>query len=301
MSYTLNLNNSQADLVIEKYKDFSVSPTNDYTLFRAKYKGTTITLYKTLTLLLQGSKSDKVYTEICNLLDLEVDLDIKSEKSVESSVNLSIIGTDEVGTGDFFGPIIVAGAFVDKSQIVDVMKLGVRDSKNLNDSKIRQIAKELKKIIKYQIVALDNMKYNYLVSVANFNMNKIKALLHNDVLFKLTNKVPNYDKIIIDAFTTREKYLEYISDQKIIVSDVELEEKGESKHLAIACASILARAAFLRKMDLLSDEIGFDLPKGAGSKVDLAIAKLIRDHSETILTKYGKTNFKNVEKAKNNL
>ncbi len=297
MSYTLNLNNSQSDLIIKKYQDYSIKHTNNYTLFRAKYKGATITLYKTLTLLVQGSKAANVYKEICDTLDISVAIE---EKNTEVPINLRVIGTDEVGTGDFFGPIIVAGAFVDKDKIIPVMKLGVKDSKDLDDNKIKEIAVELIKIIPFQIVSLDNMKYNYLTQVLNYNMNKIKALLHNDVILKLTQKVQDYDAVIIDAFTTKEKYLDYIDDQKTKMLNVELVEKAESKYLSIACASILARNAFLKQMDKLSDEIGFELPKGASNKVDLAIAKILKEQSESILTKCAKTNFKNLDKVKNN-
>ncbi|MFA7434754.1 MAG: ribonuclease HIII [Bacilli bacterium] len=297
MSYTLNLNNSQSDLIIKKYQDYSIKHTNNYTLFRAKYKGATITLYKTLTLLVQGSKAANVYKEICDTLDISVAIE---EKNTEVPINLRVIGTDEVGTGDFFGPIIVAGAFVDKDKIIPVMKLGVKDSKDLDDNKIKEIAAELIKIIPFQIVSLDNMKYNYLTQVLNYNMNKIKALLHNDVILKLTQKVQDYDAVIIDAFTTKEKYLDYIDDQKTKMLNVELVEKAESKYLSIACASILARNAFLKQMDKLSDEIGFELPKGASNKVDLAIAKILKEQSESILTKCAKTNFKNLDKVKNN-
>lgn len=298
MSFTLNLNKSQTDLIISKYQDYSIAHTNNYTLFRAKYKGTTLTLYKTFTLLIQGGKDTEVYKEICDALNITAEIE---EKESDVSINLSIIGTDEVGTGDFFGPIIVAGAFVDKSQIVQIMKLGVKDSKVLTDEKIKEIAKELINIIPYQIVALDNMKYNYLTKMHNLNMNKIKALLHNDVLLKLTQKVQKYDSIVIDAFTPKDKYLDYISDQKNKIEDVQLIEKGESKYLAVACASILARFAFLKQLDKLSAKIGFDLPKGAGNKVDLAIVKILKEQSEAVLNKCGKMNFKNLEKAKNNL
>lgn len=299
MSYTLNLNKKQVDLIIDKYQDYSTSHTNNYTLFRAKHKGAILTLYKTHTLLIQGSKAIGLYKEICDLLGLDVQ--VEEKKEIDIPINIAIIGTDEVGTGDFFGPVVVGAAFVEKSQIIKVMRLGVKDSKDIDDLRVREIANELVKLIQYQIVSLDNLKYNYLTKVCNYNMNKIKALLHNDAIVKITNKVPKYDAIVIDAFTTKDKYLDYIDDQKIKAVNVELVEKGESKYLAVACASILARAAYLKQMDKLSEEIGFELPKGAGTKVDLAISKILKENSESILNKYGKLNFKNLEKAKNNL
>ena len=296
MSYTLNLTNSQAGEVISKYHEFSVPHTNNYTLFRAKFKTSTITIFKTLTLMVQGSGSKETYLEICKLLEIETATESKSKGN--ELVNFSIIGTDEVGTGDFFGPVVVAGAFVPKIKIASLMRLGVKDSKLLTDSKIINIAPIIMKEIKYSALILDNVKYNYLTKIQQFNLNKIKALLHNNVLYNLIPKVEDYDKIIIDAFTTKDKYFDYLKDQEHIIKNVELEEKAESKYLAVACASIIARYLFLLQLDKLSKDVGFDLPKGAGPKVDLAISKIIKIHTERYLEVIGKTHFKNMDKAK---
>lgn len=301
MSYTINVNSVQAEIIIDKYQEYSLPHTNNYTLFRAKYKGATLTLYKTHTLLIQGGKAFVLYNEVCDLLQITPKLKEKKEKDFEPQINLSIIGTDEVGTGDFFGPIVVAGAYVDKTKILDVMKLGIRDSKTIKDDKIHKLANELIKLVDYHIVSLDNLKYNYLVSAGKYNMNKIKALLHNDVLVKLTRKVASFDNIIIDAFTSKDKYFDYIKEQKVKIENVELEQNAESKHLAVVCASILARSAFSKQLDQLSKKVGFDLPKGASHRVNLAIAKILKEQSEAVLKMCGKLNFKNLEKAKNNL
>ncbi len=296
MSFTVNLTNSQAGEIIGKYHEFSVSLTNNYTLFRAKYKSAAITIFKTLTMIVQGTNAAAVYNEICEILEIEKTKESSTNSS--SSVNLSVLGTDEVGTGDFFGPIVVAGAFVPKSKILVIMKLGVKDSKLLTDAKIKQIAPMLMKEIQYSALVMDNVKYNYLTKVHQFNMNKIKALLHNNVIYNLLPKIKDYDSIIIDAFTTKEKYFEYLKDQEHVITEVQLEERGESKYIAIASASVIARYLFLQNFEKLSATVGFDLPKGAGPKVDLAIVKIIKEQSERYLELVGKTNFKNLEKMK---
>lgn len=101
MNYTLDLSNEQATAIINKYNDYQVEHTNNYTLFRAKFKSATLTIFKTLTLLVQGAGAEKAYGEICSLLGLEVPA--KEEKAQVGSELHSIIGTDEVGTGDFSG------------------------------------------------------------------------------------------------------------------------------------------------------------------------------------------------------
>ena len=296
MSYTLNLTSSQAGEIISKYHEYSVSHTNNYTLFRAKYKRTVVTIFKTLTLIVQGANTQEVYNEICGLLDM----DKAQETNINSSaaVNLSVVGTDEVGTGDFFGPIVVVGAFVPKNKILNLMKLGVKDSKSINDSKIMQLAPRLMKEIKYSALVMDNVKYNYLTKVHNFNMNKIKALLHNNVIYNLLPKISDYDAIIIDGFTNKDKYFDYLKDQEHIITNVQLEEQGESKYISVATASIIARYLFLVNFEKLSEMVGFELPKGAGPKVDLAIIKIIKEQSERYFELVGKTNFKNLEKMK---
>lgn len=296
MNYTLNLSNEQATEIIKKYQDFEVEHTNNYTLFRAKYKSATLTIFKTLTMIVQGVGAQKMYNEICELLNLDAPKE-ETKKGVAIELN-SIIGTDEVGTGDFFGPIVVAGAFVPKNKIPLLVRMGIKDSKKLSDDKIRQLGPVLLKELPYSLLVLDNVKYNYLTRIRNYNMNKLKALLHNNVIYNLLQNVKEYDQIVIDAFTTKEKYLDYIKDEKIKIENVILEEKAESKYLAVAAASVIARYGFIHEFDKLSKKVGLELPKGAGSKVDLAISKLLKTQSERFFDVIAKTNFKNFEKLK---
>lgn len=296
MGYTINLNSSQAGEIISRYHLYSVPHTNNYTLFRAKYKGATLTIFKTLTMLIQGSGGKEIYHDICKLLDIEK----KVEKTANAAdtINLSVIGTDEVGTGDFFGPIVVAAAYVPKMQILPLMRMGVKDSKKLNDQHVQQIAPEIMRVVKTSALVLNNLKYNYLTTRSNCNMNRLKALLHNNVIHNILLKVGEYDAIIVDAFTTRERYLDYLRDQDIVIKNVELVEKGESKYIAVAAASIVARYLFIKEMEKLSQEVGFELPKGAGNKVDLAIAKILKDKNDVFFNRIAKMNFKNWEKFK---
>lgn len=296
MGFTINLTSSQAGEVISRYHLYSVPHTNNYTLFRAKYKGATLTIFKTLTMLIQGSGGREIYNDICEMLSIEK----KTEKTANTTdaINLSVIGTDEVGTGDFFGPIVVAAAYVPKMQILPLMRLGVKDSKKINDIQVLEIAPEIMRVVKTSALILNNLKYNYLTTRNNCNMNKIKALLHNNVIYNILPKVSEYDAIIIDAFTTREKYFDYLKGQEIMIKNVELVEKGESKHIAVAAASIVARYLFIKEMEKLSEEVGFDLPKGAGNKVDLAIAKILKEKNEAFFNTIAKMNFKNWEKVK---
>ena len=291
MGYSINLNSQQVNDLLNKFKEYQIPTTNNYTLFQAKFNTCTITIFKTNTLLIQGKNEETLYNELCNELNIEVKI---KEKQLNVAVNnfalQSLIGTDEVGTGDFFGGIIVAGAFVSKDKISEVKKLGVKDSKDLTDYKINEIAPELMKLIPHAIFKLDCLRFNFLSTHYKYNMNHIKALLHNAVINSMKQKVKNYDGIIVDAFTNSSNYFNYLKNEKVVAKDIILEEKAENKYLSVACASIIARYEFLKMMDELSNQVGFELPKGAGKPVDTAIRKI---YSES-----GLNGFKNIAKMK---
>jgi len=294
MTYTLNLNKIQISIIINKYQNYQVETTTPYMIFRAKINLSTLTIYQTNKILIQGNKSEELYQEICSLLNIKTE--IYNDTHEDINVPLSIIGTDEVGTGDYFGGIVVCGCFIEKDKILDIMKLGVKDSKKLDDKKIIDISPILLSKLQYSIIYLDNVKYNQITKIQGMNLNKIKAILHNKVIIKLMEKGIKYDKIIIDGFTTKSKYLEYLQTQDKIISDVALEEKGEDKYLGVAAASIIARYYFLKKLNELSKQYGYILPKGAGHEVDMMIEKIIREGNKNILNKIAKLNFKNTNK-----
>ena len=295
MSYSTNLKNSDIEKIITKYSDYELPLTNNYTLFRAKYKGCTITIFKTNTILFQGLNEDELSKEICELANIVINREKNSNASL--SIDLSLMGSDEVGTGDFFGGIVVVASFVPKELISTIKKLGVKDSKELSDDKINEIAPILIKKIPHTIHLLDDIKYNYFTKVRKFNMNKIKALLHNSALLNLKKKITTYDGVIIDAFTTKDKYFDYLNDTTNVLKDVKLEEKAENKYTCVAVSSIIARYIFLKHLDELSKTVNFELPKGAGNKVDLAIQKILKNHNIKFFDNIAKTNFKNLEKA----
>ena len=250
MGYTLNLNEKQILLLQSKLKDYEAEPTNNYTKFLAKYNTSTITIFKTMTVLIQGKSEYETYLEICDMLEI-APVEKERTAQIEVSAMQSLIGTDEVGTGDFFGGIVVAGAFVSKENIAFVKQLGVKDSKEISDYKINEIAPLLMEKIPHYFYILDNLKFNYLTSAHKLNMNHIKSLLHNSVILNMKKIVPEYDGIIIDAFTSRANYMNYLKNEKIIAKDVILEEKAENKYLSVACASIIARFEFLKSLDEL--------------------------------------------------
>lgn len=299
MSYTIKINKDQINLITEKYRDNSLPLTNNYTLFRAKINSSVITIFKTNNMLIQGTDDKNTYCEIGSLLDIPIKLD-------ETDVNINTIpiiknsiGTDEVGTGDFFGPIVVAGCFVRSEDISYLAKLKVKDSKEISDAKILEIAPLIMEKCIYSYYILDNLKYNFLTIKYTLNMNALKAKMHNSVVNTMRKKAPDFEEIVIDAFTTPSNYFAYLRNENDIYKDIILEEKAENKYLSVACASIIARYFFLKEMENISNFVGYDLPKGAGKPVDSVLLKILQEKGINIFKNISKMNFNNLTKLTN--
>lgn len=128
-------------------------------------------------------------------------------------------------------------------------------------------------------------------------MNKIKAILHNRVLYQLINEVrPKYDYIIVDEFAREARYYDYIKEQKVIQRDITFMTKAEDKNMAVACGSIISRYIFLKEFDKLCDSIHIPLPKGAGKDVDSIGEEVVEKYGEEKLKDIAKLNFKNTER-----
>ena len=219
------------------------------------------------------------------------------EKKVYQS---NSIGSDEVGTGDYFGPIVVTAAYVAKENIPFLEELGVKDSKKLNDEKILEIVPKLIKKIPYYSIVLSNEKYN-LHRNEDINMNKMKAILHNQALAHLINEQTNIDYVVVDQFAKPYVYYNYLKDAGNVVRNITFMTKAEDKCLSVACASLISRFIFLKEFRKLEDKVDAFLPKGAGEKVDEVALRLVKKHGIEILNEIAKLNFKNTEKIKQQL
>ncbi len=130
-------------------------------------------------------------------------------------------------------------------------------------------------------------------------MNKIKAILHNKVLYQLLNKDNYYyDMIVVDEFAKKFVYFSYLKEVKNVVRNITFTTKAEDKCLSVACASIISRYIFLKEMDKLSKGLGIELPKGASTKVDLIGKEIVKKYGESKLRSIAKINFKNTNKIK---
>ena len=312
---SFKVSDKTADMMTEELNWCMRENTPQYAKWQAKDDDTVITLYESGKVVFQGKDADLasdfwISTEKINSGKVDVknsnDNNKKKDKLDKVSyVNPKIyfsssIGSDEVGTGDYFGPIVVTAAYVSKDNIDFLESVGVKDSKKLTDNQILEIVPKFIKNIKYESMILSNKEYNEFYS-SDLNMNKIKAILHNKVLHKLSSQINDYEYIIVDQFAEPYVYFSYLKNSSNVVRNITFFTKGEDKHLSVACASLISRYIFINEFNKLSKCLNLELPKGASNLVDETGAKIVKEYGFDKLKEIAKLNFKNTDKIKENL
>ncbi len=219
-----------------------------------------------------------------------VDYEEDKTAEVKKITVLPQIGSDEVGFGDFFGPLVVVSSYISEENYPRVKNLGVTDSKKLQDEQIIVIANELIKFVPYKRNIVSNDKYNSLIS-EGYNMNKMKAMLHHNVLSLLATSQNYQGSLYLDAFTSEDKFNEYTAKMKNI--PIVQVKSGEENAISIATASVLARYFFLLEIGKLNTLYQTNIPLGAGKKVDEFAQKFLREKGISSLKNITKHNFRN--------
>ncbi len=293
MNIVIRVNEETKKKMITYYDDKKRDNTPPYAIFQADEEDTVITLYESGKAMFQGISADvdaKMWQEI------NKQPTTYQPTKVKDYYYISAIGSDEVGTGDYFGPIVVTASYVNKKDIPHLEELSIQDSKQMTDDKILEIVPKIIKKIKYASIMLTNKEYNKRYGTT-LNMNKIKAILHNKVILELMKKHQlKYDHIIIDEFAKEKKFFEYLKEVPLVVKEVTFLMKAENKNLSVACASIISRYIFLKEMDKLSQSLDIELPKGAGPQVDKIGKEIITKYGYEKLSTVAKLNFKNTER-----
>lgn len=290
------------EMMIKHYEDMKCEKTPPYAIFQVKDFDCVTTLYESGKVMFQGIGADieaSFWTEQERILNNKIIDTSSKEKDKEEKkvfINESSVGSDEVGTGDYFGPLVVTASYVSKENITYMQDLGVRDSKKLTDDKIIKIAPELIKKIPHTTIILSNKEYNDYHST-DTNMNKIKAILHNKCLLSVIKKDNvNYSKIVVDQFEPPKSYYAHISKAPERVTNITFMTKAEDQCMSVAASSIISRYIFLREMKKLNDRFNIEMPLGASTLVDEVGATLVKKHGKDILNEIAKLNFKNTEK-----
>ncbi|HAQ56050.1 MAG TPA: ribonuclease HIII [Acholeplasmatales bacterium] len=311
MNYVFKIDDARLPELLEYYQSLEIAPTSPDIVKMFKSGDLTVSLYKTGKVLLQGADAQDEYlmwSELFGFAPAVEPVQQSAPQTPKSALGTppperpavyftSAIGSDEVGTGDFFGPVVVCAAYVPKAKIQLLESLKIRDSKKLTDEYIREVALELGKLVPHVILVTEPTKYNELVA-QGYNMNKIKAYLHNHAIKKCLLKADGIvEKVIVDEFCSPDNYYEYLKDVDVY-KKITFLTKGESAHLAVAAASVLARDAFLQRMDELNKTLKIRLPLGAGAAVDLIGKLVVMQHGIDFLPSVAKVNFKNMDRIR---
>lgn len=198
------------------------------------------------------------------------------------------IGTDESGKGDFFGPLVIAGVLVNEDSAQRFLDLGIKDSKKLSDKKMLTMAAEIKKYAPHSIIAISNPRYNELYNKIK-NLNKLLAWGH-------ARAIEN----ILDSSVCEYALSDKFGDESLIKNalmkngkNIRLEQmvRAESD-IAVAAASVLARATFVQKMEAMENTYGVKFPKGCSNLVKDAAGVFIQNYGKDKLFEVCKTHFK---------
>lgn len=291
---SVTLTKSEIQKLKNKYKALPIRYDIQYTDYQIKGSDFTITAYTSGKVVFQGEGASfhaqpylgDVVSSVPKVKPTEVNHEVKQE--------FPMAGSDEVGTGDYFGPVVVCAAIVSEESLKSLPLDRIADSKQLTDEVIQELAPLIKKSVTYSLLILDNLKYNKVH--INKNMNEIKAMMHNQAYVNLQKKDTLPKNIVIDQFVSEKRYYEILAHEQHVIHNIHFETKAENKFLAVACGAILARDAFLDYFEKLSAKYDMTFPKGASSRVDDFGKEFVLRYGEDELYKVAKVHFANTTK-----
>ena len=268
--------------------ELNVAP---YSIFTAKKKGVSFTLYESGKAVVQG-KDKGEFIEF--YLEPQV-LGTFEYSHPEADLDLTPRGgSDEAGKGDYFGPLTVCSLWAEEAEIQKLFELGIADSKTINDKKIVTLAPQIRKLCAHSIVRIFPQKYNELYRSFG-NLNQLLAWAHASAIEELVGK-SSCTRVLVDKFAS-EHLVERALARKNVKIDLTQRTKAE-EDLVVAAASVLARDSFLDGMKRLEEQCGMPLPKGAGSPVLEAGKNLVREQGFEVLPSVAKLHFKTTEQLR---
>lgn len=275
MTITLTLTDAQIRHLQTTYATHKVTKEIPYVIAQYKLSEVTITVYTSKKVVFSGEGA-------------------AFHASVYSPKIQTHGGSDEVGTGDVFGPVVVVATYVDEATFDQLKTYPIQDSKAMSDDLVREIAPVLMQHVPYSLLILTNEKYNQ-VQTQN-NLNAIKAKLHNQAYLHLAKKVTLGSFNVVDQFTPEALYYRYLSQEPEVFRSLHFETKAESKYIAVACASVIARYAFLKELDAMGQRYHTTFPKGASATVEAFAAAFLAQHGLKTLKKVAKVHFKTIQR-----
>ena len=270
-TFSFKLSDEKIAKLKETFRDSIRENKNEYVDTFIQQDDLTITVYKSGKVVFQGNDA---------FFYASAYIDTKKTRQA---------GSDEVGTGDVFGPVVVCAAIVEESDYGFIEEMHITDSKQLTDTYIRQIGPQLIERFRHSLLILDNPTYNRVHETDN--LNAIKAKMHNKAFLNMQAKGYSIPKAAyIDQFCPEEDYYRYLISEKEVYHDLIFETKAEAKYPAVAVGSIISRYAFLEYMDRLEQQYSMSFRKGSSDTEE------IDANIQAFIARYGKERLKNVAK-----
>jgi ribonuclease HIII len=292
-SFTFKITPAQAQklrgILEEKGFTFREVP---YTVFGAQKQKLTVNAYTSGKLLVQGGGA-KEFVEFTIEPEIVGEAKLGYDEVHNPEMFQPHLGIDESGKGDFFGPLVIAGVFVEGDLPRQLLDLGVKDSKQIgSDARALDIADAIRDLVgraRYEVITILPERYNQLY-VQFRNLNRLLAWGHAKVIENLLIRHPSCPRALSDKFADERLIQRALQEhgKKIILQQ---RTKAESD-IAVAAASILARAGFLDRLKALGEKVGVPLPKGASAQVKAAAREIVRKSGPDALKSVAKFHFK---------
>ena len=297
-SYTIPITTDQLEnlrKILTASADFEFVE-KPYAIFSAKKEKLNVTVYeKGPKVLVQGRLTEEF---VKNILEPEIlgEARIGREEELDPEMFQPHIGVDESGKGDFFGPLTVAGVFVDQKAAKTLLELGIMDSKRVtSDARIRKRADEIREIpgLDFDVIVFEPESYNHQYHELR-NVNRLLAQGHAGIIENLLTRNPDCPRALCDQFDASKTEIQRAL--KPLGRQIRVDERPRAESdIAVAAASVLAREAFINWMDETEEKLGISIPRGASQKVIETGKKIVRDLGEMSLSQLSKTHFKTSE------
>lgn len=294
-SYSYKLSAAQQAVLTDILKHGNYRPVPmEHTLVAGKTEDCIIALYKSGKCLVQGKGATDFVTFVLEPLVLQ-GVGLGYEELLDPSITQPRIGVDESGKGDFFGPLVVAGAYADQTLVDTMREMDVKDSKNISsDTKALSLGRDLRQLLgrRFTVVKIGPRTYNRLYAQMR-NVNSILAWAHARAIENLLAVLPDCPRAISDQFGSKAQVERALMKKGRAIELIQ-RHKAESD-LAVAAASIIAREIFLRSLKDMEKEYGVSLHKGASPEVKAAAVELARKRGPEILLDTVKCHFKTTD------
>jgi ribonuclease HIII len=300
--HTCKLTDEQASALLAALQARNWKPREvPYARFAFESDTTNIVFYESGKLVVQG-KGTAEFVEFVLEPEILKEVRLGYETILNPELLLPRIGVDESGKGDFFGPLCIAGVYVNEKVVAAWKDLGIRDSKNISsDKKISELAEKIRTTPGCVVdsVVIGNEAYNRLYAKMK-SVNTILAWGHARAIENLLGKKhqmnPPPVKAMSDQFAAKKSVLE----KALMASGrtIEFVQRHKAEEdLAVAAASILARDEFVKGLAKLEKQFEMKLPKGAGKNVDEAAKKFVEERGAGELAKISKLHFRTALRA----